>query len=600
MTFLVLALVVFGALGGRLVQLQALSPDVYTAYGERQLVRAMTLPAARGAIFDRNGRELALSIRQSTVWANPREVLDPAGDAARLAPILGVDATILQDRMSRDAAFVYLARTVPDTVAAQVEALDVPGVHLIDEPKRFMPAGDLAAPLIGMVGTDSKALAGLELQFDDLLRGKPGRQVVEQTPSGRPVDGVREYVPAERGDDLVLTIDRSLQFETERSLAAMIQGARALGGVAAVMETRTGEVLALANLEADPAGGPPLPATKALALTNVYEPGSINKLITITGAIEEGIVQPHDKLLIKDTIRVADHTFSEHDPHGPIEWSITDVMAQSSNVGSIMLGQQLGKDRLDGYLRDFGFGAKSGLGFPGESAGLMLDPKKWSGTSLPTIAIGQGIAVSAVQMLAAYNTVANGGMYVAPKLVKATLDEAGRERPTPVSERRRVVSEKTAEQVTAMLGEVVRVGTGIKAHIDGYTVAGKTGTARKPDPTKRGYKAGAYISSFAGFVPAERPSLTAIVMLDEPTPIYGGLVAAPVFADVMRYGLRQFRIPPPPPMAVPDVPEASETDVTTTGEPVPDPNAPVPTIPPATPATTPAPATVATAPEPRP
>ena len=593
-TFLVAAMLSFVALGGRLVQLQALSPDIYAEVGERQLVHTMQLPAARGAIFDRSGRELALSIRQSTVWANPREVLDPQGDAARLAPVLSVDAALIQDRLSRDAAFVYLARTVPDAVAAQVEALKIPGVHLVDEPKRFTPAGELASPVIGKVGTDNVGLSGIELQFDKTLAGRPGRQVVEQDPSGTELPGgVRQFVPAERGDDLVLTIDRPLQFEAERSLATMITNAGADGGVAIVMESRSGEILALADLTADPEGGPPLPSPKATALTNVYEPGSINKLITIASALQEDLVRPADKLLVPDTIRVADHTFSEHDPHGPIEWSITDIMAQSSNVGSIMLGQKLGKHRLDTYLRKFGFGTKTGLGFPGESAGLMLDPKRWSGTSLPTIAIGQGIAVSAMQMLAAYNTVANGGEYVAPKLIKATLDERGRERPTPPSTRRRVVSERTADQVTAMLGEVVRVGTGIRAHIDGYTVAGKTGTARKPLEGARGYKAGAYVSSFAGFVPSERPALSAIVMLDEPTPIYGGLVAAPVFADMMRYGLRQYRIPPPPPQATPSVPLASPDKKVATGEPVPDDATPTPTAPPtsvaraATPAATP-------------
>jgi cell division protein FtsI (penicillin-binding protein 3) len=254
---------------------------------------------------------------------------------------------------------------------------------------------------------------------------------------------------------------------------------------------------------------------------------------------------------VPGTIKVADHVFKEHDPHPPVQWSITDIMAESSNVGSIMIGQKLGKHRIDKYLRDFGFGERSGLRFPGESRGLMLDPDKWSGTSIGTIPIGQGIAVTAMQTLAAYNTVANGGEYVAPKLVKGTVDAQGRSKPTATSVRRRVVSPDTAAQVTQMMNEVVRRGTGINAAIDGYTVAGKTGTARKPLEGARGYKEGAYVSSFAGFVPAERPALTAMVMLDEPTPIYGGLVAAPVFAEVTRYGLRQFRIPPPPVAAAP-------------------------------------------------
>ncbi|HVF32171.1 MAG TPA: penicillin-binding protein 2 [Acidimicrobiales bacterium] len=557
LAMLVVAVVAFGLLGARLVFLQASPPEEYRAFGERQLVHEIALPAARGAIFDRNGRELALSVRQSTVWANPRQVTDPAGQAAALAPMLGVDAALLQARLSKDAAFVYLARTVPDSVASQVEALGLPGVHLIEEPKRFTPASDLAAPVLGRVGTDNEGLSGIELQFEQTLAGKPGRKTVEQTPAGQPYDGLRELTSPVRGDDLVLTLDRSLQFETERALANEITIAAARGGVAIVMDTASGEILALANLSANPDGaGPPVPSDKNTAVTNVYEPGSVNKLITIAGALEEDLVRADTKISVAGTIKVADHVFKEHDPHPTQDWSVTDIMANSSNVGSILIGQQLGKERLDEYLRAFGFGAKTGMGFPGESRGIMLDPSEWSGTSLPTIAIGQGIAVSAMQMLAAYNTVANGGEYVAPKLVKATVDARGESHPTPPSARRRVISPRTAKQVTGMLAEVVRVGTGTNAAIDGYTVAGKTGTARKPLENARGYKGGAYISSFAGFVPAEKPALTSIVMLDEPTPIFGGLVAAPVFAEINRYGLRQFRIPPPLvdlPAVVPEV-----------------------------------------------
>lgn len=587
---LIVALVAFGALAGRLVFLQASPPEEYRAFGERQLVHKITLPAARGAIFDRNGRELALSVRQSTVWANPRQVTDPAGQAAALAPMLGVDVALLQDRLSRDAAFVYLARTVPDAVAAQVGDLGLPGVHLLEEPKRFTPASELAAPVLGKVGTDNEGLSGIELQFEEILAGKPGKKVVEQTPAGQPYDGLRELTSPIRGDDLVLTLDRSLQFETERALSNEIVVANADGGVAIVMETRTGEILALANLSKNPDGvGPPVPAEKNLAVTNVYEPGSVNKLITIAGALEERVVAADTKLSLPPAIKVADKSFKEIKDRPTVEWSVTDIMANSSNVGSIMIGQQLGKDRLDQYLRDFGFGQRSGLGFPGESRGIMLDPAKWSGTSLPTIAIGQGIAVSAMQMLAAYNTVANGGEYVAPKLVKATVDANGDSRPTAPAARRRVLSPQTAQQVTGMLAEVVRVGTGTNAAIDGYTVAGKTGTARKPLENARGYQPGAYVSSFAGFVPAEKPALTTIVMLDEPTPIYGGLVAAPVFAEISRYGLRQFRIPPPlvalpavvPKVAVENIKQGSSE--------------PVGVKPPAAPAATTATATATTA-----
>ena len=561
---LLLLCTMVSALGLRVGQVQVLAADRYAAVGESQRVRSLQLPAERGSIFDRAGRDLALTMPQRTVWANPRLVSDPLKVAETLAPIVGVDQGLLQSRLSRDAAFVYLARKIDDDVAKQVEALDLDGVFFMDEPERFLPAGQLAAPVVGRVGLDNQGLSGLEAQYENVLVGRAGRKLVEHDPRGREIPGgVREFRPPVRGDDLVLTIDRSLQYETERALAREIVIANALGGMVIVMETATGEILALANLSKRPEGVGP--SGSNTAVTNVYEPGSVNKLITISAALEEGIIGPADSLVVPDTIKVADHVFSEHDPHPTERWSITDIMANSSNVGTIMLGQRLGKDRIDHYLRQFGFGARTRLGFPGESAGLLLPPKKWSGTTIATVSIGQGIAVTALQMLAAYNTIANDGTYVAPKLVRATVGADGTQRPTPPAERRRALSERTARRITAMLDQAVRSGTGELAAIEGYSVAGKTGTARKPLVGARGYKAGAYMSSFAGFVPAERPALTGIVILDEPTPIYGGLVAAPVFAEVMRYGLRQFRIPPPPPMSKTDVkplsPAAGSRDV---------------------------------------
>jgi cell division protein FtsI (penicillin-binding protein 3) len=557
----------FGAVAARMVHLQAFSRDRLVAMGESQRVRAMTLPAERGSIFDRDGRELALSVRQSTVWADPRLVTDPMAAAEALAPVLQLEPAELQTRLTRDAAFVYLARKVDDATAQRVKELGLSGISLMDEPERFLPAGDLAASLLGRVGVDNNGLSGLESQFEKQLRGRPGRMVVERDPEGREIPGgMRQFTASVRGDDLVLTIDRSLQYETERALAAEISKAHAKGGMAIVMQTRTGDVLAMANLKvAD--DGTLQPAPNNMALTNVYEPGSVSKMITVGGAMEEGLVRADDRLTVPSTIKVADHVFKEHDPHPTEEWSITDIVANSSNVGSILIGQKLGKNRMDHYMRAFGFGEKTALKFPGESAGLLLDPGKYSGTSMATMSIGQGVAVTAMQMLAAYNTVANGGVYVAPKLVRATIDGDGQRHETAPADTRRVISAKTARQMTSMLNEVVRVGTGKLAAIDGYTVAGKTGTARKPLEHARGYKEGAYVSSFAGFVPSEQPELSAIVMLDEPTPIFGGLVAAPVFAEVMRYGLRQFRIPPPAPGApAPSVPASNPAAARGVGE----------------------------------
>lgn len=550
--FVILMVFAFGAIAIRLTFVQTIRADEYVRFGESQRVHTVPLPARRGAIFDRNGHELALTVDRPTIAANPRLVTDPLAQAEALAPLLGVEVSLLQERLARDAAFVYLARTVDPEVADRVKDLALPGIFLIDEPKRFTPAGDMALSVIGRVGTDNEGLSGLELQYEKRLAGSPGEMVVEQDPSGSEIPGgVRRFDASTRGDDLILTLDRGLQYQTERVLSQQIIDAKAKGGMALVMETGTGDILAMANLIADEEGVRPSPNN--MALTSVYEPGSVNKLITIAGALEEGLVEPATELSVAGTIRVADHTFSEHDPHPTEQWSVTDIMANSSNVGSIMIGQQLGKERIDRYLREFGFGSSTGLDFPGESAGLMLPTDKWSGTSIGTIPIGQGISVTAVQMLAAYNTIANGGQYVPPRLVKATVGPDGTATPVAPGKQRRVVSEKTAAEVTAMLNEVVRAGTGTLAAIDGYTVAGKTGTARKPLEGKRGYKAGAYMSSFAGFVPSEKPALTAVVILDEPTPIFGGLVAAPAFADITQYGLRQFRIPPPPAAAAPKI-----------------------------------------------
>lgn len=557
-------------IAGRLVMIQGVAPERYVALGEAQRIRTMVIPAPRGTIFDRNGKELALSVPQTTVWANPRQVTDPAGEARALAEALGADEQVLRDRLTRAASFVYLARAVPDEVAARVRQLRLDGVHFTEEPKRFLPAGSLAAPVLGLVGVDHEGLSGLELQYEGRLAGRPGELSTERDVTGTveiPA-AERQFRPAEPGDDLVLTIDRSLQYETERALAAEIQRSRALGGIAIVMAPRTGEVLAMANLRADPATGEVGPSPANDAVVRVYEPGSVNKVITIAAALEEGLVRPGTVFTVPWALPVADHVFHDHDPHPPERWNVTEILANSSNIGTIMIGQKLGRDRIDRYLRAFGLGAKTGLGFPGESAGLLLDPKRWSGTSIGTVPIGQGLAVTALQMLTVYNTLANGGVRVAPRLVKATIDGRGREVPVPPPAARRVVSERTARQVAAMLTEVVRAGTGTAAAIDGYVVAGKTGTARKPLEGARGYKPGAYVATFAGFVPAQSPQLSAIVVLDEPTPIYGGLTAAPVFAQVARYALRLLRIPPSAaPAAVAGVPRVGEgTAVQADGE----------------------------------
>ena len=545
---LAVIVVAFVAIVGRLSFVQGFSAGPYAAMGLNERIHTVTLPADRGSIFDRNGDELAMSVPQSSVWADPRLVTDPAHEAQALSPVLGLDVPVVQDRLTKPGAFSYVARTVDDPTAAKVKQLNLPGISLLDEPKRFSPDGTLAAPVVGQVGTDQTGLGGLEVQYQSILAGHAGRLVSEDDPSGKPIPGgLRRLSPATRGSDLVLTIDRSMQYEVEQELGRQMTATSAKGGMAVVMDTATGEVLAMASLVNAPDGSGVVPAPSNQVLTSVYEPGSVSKLITMSAALQEGVVKPTDMFTVPDTTQVAGSTFHDDNPHPVEHWSVSDILTASSNIGTIQIGHQLGKDRLDTYLRKFGLGAPTGLHFPGESRGLLLDPAKWSGTSIATVPIGQGIAVTAIQLASAYNAVANGGVYVAPKLVRAVIGPQGRTQSTPPSATHRVVSAETARQMTAMLTEVVRTGTGTAAAVDGYTVAGKTGTARKTVEGTAGYKAGAYVASFAGFVPAEHPRFTAMVVLDEPTPIFGGLASAPVFAKIAPYALRELQVPPPPP-----------------------------------------------------
>jgi cell division protein FtsI (penicillin-binding protein 3) len=541
--------VLFTIVVGRLGQLQITGAEALADLGDAQTVRSVALPAARGSVFDRNGQDLALSVARRTVWADPRYVEDAAASAAALGPVLGLDPLELAGDLEADASFIYLARQVDETVAEAVEALALPGVHLLDEPSRFRPAGDLARSILGDVNVDNVGRSGLELQYDDVLTGEPGELVVERDPGGRTIpQGERQLRPAVPGDDLVLTIDRSLQYEAERALADQIVAMDAAGGTLVATDPRTNEILTMASLTVPDDGGDPAPTGANRALVDVFEPGSVNKVITMAAALEEGVLTPTDTLVVPDNLQVADKRFTDSSPHPTMAYTPTDILARSSNVGTIMLGQRVGPDRIDAYLRAFGYGETSGLGFPDESPGLLLDPDDWSGTSIGTIPIGQGVAVNALQMLGAYNVIANDGVLTAPSLVRSRIDGAGVEHPVPASDSRRVVSEETAGAVRDMLVAVVDAGTGREAAIDGYAVAGKTGTARKPQPTGGYERPGGgydYVSTFAGFVPAQDPQLSVIVVIDEPvTSIYAGDVAAPVFARFARYALGHLAIPP--------------------------------------------------------
>jgi cell division protein FtsI (penicillin-binding protein 3) len=536
----------FAAIVVRLTYVQGVSAGPYTEIGLSERIHTQILPADRGSIFDRNGDELAISVPQSTIWADPLLVTAPASEAEQLAPVLGMTTAAVLSRLTAPGQFAYIERTVPDSVAAGVEKLKLPGIEILDEPKRFDPDGPLASPVIGVVGTDGTGLSGLEYQYNSELIGHPGKLVSEDDPGGDPIPGgFQRLTPATKGSDLVLTIDRSLQFEVEQDLAAEITSSQARGGMAVVLDRRTGDILAMASLQNSPEGV--IPTINNDATDAVYEPGSVQKLVTVSAALQEGTIQPTTVLTVPDRVDVAGTEINDDNTHPVEQWTPTDILTASSNVGALEIAAMLGKAGLVKYIHDFGEGSATALHFPGESAGLLLPPDEWSGTTDATVAFGQGISVTALQIAAAYNAIANGGVYVAPRLVDAMVNSQGQTIQMPPSATHEVVSPLVAREMTAMLTEVTRGGTGTAAAINGYQVAGKTGTAQLAVQGHSGYETGAYYASFAGFVPATSPAFTALVVLEQPTTIYGGTAAAPVFQKIATYALRELQIPPPPP-----------------------------------------------------
>jgi cell division protein FtsI (penicillin-binding protein 3) len=532
---------------GRLVQLQVVQASTFEDLGARQRIRRVELPAKRGTIFDRNGVPLAMSVDARAIYANPKAIGDPVATAKAIAPIMGLEPAIVHERLTRDTPFSYVARKLDVAVAERVLALGLPGLGALEETKRVYPAGPLAAQVIGVVGTDNVGLAGLEAGWDKILRGVPGEEILEQDPRGRPIpNGVSKSRLPVRGQDLMLTIDRDIQFATEQALARAVPKTGSTNGTALVMDPATGDILAMANWPAlDPASfssaAPDVMRNRAVQ--DAYEPGSVNKVVTAAAALENGIVGPASMLTIPNSLRLADKTFHDFESHKT--WHITygEALARSSNIGTIEVAQRVGKSRLDRMLRRFGFGQKTDIGFPGESSGLLLDLDEWYRTSMGTIPIGQGIAVTPLQIARVYATIANDGMSVRPRLVRAVgLREGDPVKTAPVDPKR-VISSATAAQVRAMLVGVVEEGTGRNARVPGYLIGGKTGTARKPLLGKRGYSRDV-ITTFVGMVPADAPRFVAAVVLDAPATHMSAVTAAPAFKEIVQFVLRRMNVPP--------------------------------------------------------
>ena len=534
---------------GRSVQLQIVQRDALAERGDRQRLRETPITSERGDILDRFGAPLAMSVRDWRLIADPKLIANPSITAdqvlAQLPPD-AVDRSWVESKLAEPTRYSILVDGIDDDMKAKIEAAKIKGVYFSERFRRENPASDLARSIIGRVDTEQRGTSGLEKMLDNELTGRDGELISERSERGTQIPGGKRTLrPAVSGRTFVTTIDRSLQYAVDGMTSKGIAESGARGGIVIVSDVKTGEILALSNMEVTPDGG--VRSTgRNTALVSVYEPGSVNKVITMAAAIEERAVTPQTPLIVPDFYRVGDHRFKDDVGHKTMRWTIRDVLVNSSNVGTIKVAQTLTKNRLDRYLRGFGLGSKTAIDFPGESAGIMLPLNKWTSTSIGTVPIGQGISVTAVQMLSVYNTLANGGVRMPMRLLRSSVDDRGVETPVAIHEQPvTVVSAATAATMTSMLVDVVDKGTGQAARVKGYSVAGKTGTAQKPNERSRGYREGAYVASFAGYFPAEAPRLSVIVVLDEPqTSIYGGVVAAPLFAEVARWAGQHYRIPP--------------------------------------------------------
>ncbi len=549
------------ALGVIFVRLTVLQVSQAASFRDRALeqrLRTVELPATRGQILDRNGEPLTMSLEARDVYADPRYVTDPWATAVKLAPLLDVEVAELVGLLTRDTSFVYLARQVDRNVAARIDRLGLAGIGFLDSTRRYYPAGSLAAQVLGFVGIDGEGLSGLELRFEDVLAGVAGERTQELDPNGQPiVGGVDvERAPA-AGSTLVTTIDREFQYQAEQALEDAVRANHARGGTVIVMDPHSGDILAMASYPwFDPNDFEDAkPGTlRNRAITDAFEPGSTNKVITASAAIDRHAIALDQVLTVPWQMRVGDYTLHDAHPHGTMPMTLGDIIAQSSNIGTVMVARRLGESAMASYLSKFGLGHPTGITFPGESSGILPPLYDWTDTSLATIAYGQGIAATPLQMAAVYATIANDGRWVQPRLVLGTRGPDGTFEPAPDALTHRVVSAQTAATVTRMLANAVAVGTGTNATIPGYEVAGKTGTARIPLPDRPGYYTGQYFASFIGFLPASDPQIVIAAILDRPVTEYGGVAAAPLFQQVARYAITRLGIEPgrslrPPPSA---------------------------------------------------
>jgi cell division protein FtsI/penicillin-binding protein 2 len=526
----------FGLTFLRAAWLQGVRAASFGRLASSQHSEDVVIPAARGTIYDRTGLQLAIGEQAQTVYADPRQVTDPKTESTTIAQALKLDPNqVYQELTDRTHGFVYVKRKADPAQAAKLEKRGLPGLGFYAEERRFYPQFSLASQLIGYAGVDNHGLAGLELSLDKQLAGRPGRERIVKDASGQAIDTVVSQ-PERDGSDVYLTLDHTIQANAQTVLRDTVAKWHAKSATAIVLDPATGAVRAMATAPGFDANSYPQVwrvLQRNRAVTDTYEPGSTFKLVTVAGALSERLVSPSTTFTLPYYIHVADRTIHDAEPRGTETMSVSQILSRSSNVGAITLAEKLSQHRLVQWISRFGFGHLTGIDFPGESPGIVLPEDKWSGSSIGNIPIGQGIAVTPIQMASAYAAIANRGVWVRPHLVER-IGASASTRPA----RRRIVSPWVASELMAMLKNVVAEGTGTLAAVPGYQVAGKTGTAAKPDP-QGGYSDTRYVASFVGVVPASRPRLVILVSVDEPRgAIWGGVVAAPAFAEIAKFDLQ--------------------------------------------------------------
>ena len=540
----------FAITSARAFYLQVIKKDQLVRLAEKQHQKIVALTPARGSIYDRNNAPLAVSIEMDSCFAEPRNIENIAETAAKLAPFLGMSREAVETKLNGSRNFVWLQRRMPPDLVQKIKELDIDGIGFVKETKRFYPNGEVAGHVIGFTGLDPDGLEGIELKYNSTILGSTGYLVTERDALGRDVAQKGTVVTkASKGENVTLTLDKNIQYITEKELAKAVTQSGAKGGMALVMEPQTGRVLAMANY---PSFNPNAyfryspQDLRNKTIVDSFEPGSTFKVFLISSALEEKAVTPNDAFNCENgSYAIGGRVI--HDTHKYGRLTVSDILKYSSNIGAAKIGGRLGQERLYSHLKDFGFGARTGIDLPGEAYGYLRDGGQWYGVELATISFGQGVSATALQLTVAISAVANGGQLMKPYLVEKISDENGVElEHTSPQVQRQVISPETAATMTRMMeGVTTEGGTGMNAAVEGFRVAGKTGTAQKVDPVTRGYSATKRTASFVGFVPADNPRLTILVVVDEPkTSPYGGVVAAPAFSAIAQQTLCYLKVPP--------------------------------------------------------